>query len=89
MAARDFFAELPEKAEPDRLAGVDSSYLFDVAGEGRWLVEVRDQKVTVTENPEGERRCRVLALRRDLRPPARAAAEPDDRLHDREAQDQR
>ena len=52
MAARDFFAELPEKAEPDRLAGVDSSYLFDIAGEGRWLVEVRDQKVTVTENPE-------------------------------------
>ena len=53
MAAREFFAELPEKAEPARLAGVDSSYLFDIAGEGRWLVEVRDQKVTVTENPEG------------------------------------
>jgi putative sterol carrier protein len=52
MAARDFFAELAQKAEPARLVGVDSSYLFDVAGEGRWLVEVRDQKVTVTENPE-------------------------------------
>ncbi len=54
MAARDFFASLPEKADPAQLVGVDSSYLFDVAGEGRWLVEVRDQKVTVTENPEGE-----------------------------------
>ena len=54
MAAREFFAALPEKADPARLAGVDSSYLFDIAGEGRWLVEVRDRKVTVTENPETE-----------------------------------
>ena len=54
MSAREFFAELPQKAEPARLVGVDSSYLFDIAGEGRWLVEVRDQKVTVTENPEGD-----------------------------------
>jgi putative sterol carrier protein len=54
MAAREFFAELAEKAEPSRLEGVDSSYLFDVTGEGRWLVEVRDQKVTVTQNPAGE-----------------------------------
>jgi putative sterol carrier protein len=54
MAAREFFAALPERAEPERLVGLDSSYLFDVAGEGRWLVEVRDEKVTVTEDPEGE-----------------------------------
>ena len=54
MSAREFFAELPQKAEPERLVGVESSYLFDITGEGRWLVEVRDQKVTVTENPEGD-----------------------------------
>jgi putative sterol carrier protein len=54
MAAGEFFAALPGQADPARLVGIDSSYLFEVAGEGRWLVEVRDQKVTVTENPEGE-----------------------------------
>jgi putative sterol carrier protein len=54
MAAREFFTALPGRAEPARLAGIESSYLFDIAGEGRWLVDVRDQKVTVTENPEGE-----------------------------------
>jgi putative sterol carrier protein len=52
MTAREFFESIAAKAEPERLKGVDSSYLFDVAGEGRWLVQVRDQKVTVTENPE-------------------------------------
>jgi putative sterol carrier protein len=52
MAAREFFDSIPRKADPERLEGVDSSYLFDIAGEGRWLVQVRDQKVTVTENPD-------------------------------------
>jgi putative sterol carrier protein len=54
MSAREFFDALPGRAEPARLAGIESSYLFDIAGEGRWLVDVRDQKVTVTENPDGE-----------------------------------
>ena len=36
---------------PTKLAGVEASYLFDIAGEGRWLVEIHDGKVTVTEDP--------------------------------------
>ena len=54
MTAREFFESLPGRADPERIAGIDSSYLFDVAGEGRWLVEVRDGRVTVTEDPEGQ-----------------------------------
>jgi putative sterol carrier protein len=54
MGAREFFATIAEQADPARLAGVDSSYLFDVTGEGRWLIEVHDQKVVVSENPDGE-----------------------------------
>jgi putative sterol carrier protein len=53
VAAADFFAALPGRADPERLAGVEHSYLFDIAGEGRWLVDVRGGKVTVTEDPEG------------------------------------
>ena len=54
MGAREFFESLPGKVDPERIAGVDASYLFDVAGEGRWLVEVRDGKVAVSENPTAE-----------------------------------
>ena len=48
-----FFASLPGRADPASLAGVEHSYLFDITDKGRWLVDVRDGTVTVTENPEG------------------------------------
>jgi putative sterol carrier protein len=51
MGAREFFEALPGRVDPERIAGVDATYLFEVAGEGRWLVEVRDGSVAVTENP--------------------------------------
>jgi putative sterol carrier protein len=53
MAAKEFFDALPSRAGPEQIAGVDNSYLFDIAGEGRWLVEVRDGTVKVTEGWEG------------------------------------
>ena len=49
----EFFASLPNRADPGRLAGVDHSYLFDITDKGRWLVEVHDGTVTVTEDPQG------------------------------------
>jgi putative sterol carrier protein len=52
MNSREFFSSLEAKSDPAKLEGVESSYLFDIAGEGRWLVGVHDGKLTVTENPE-------------------------------------
>ncbi len=52
MNTREFFASLEAKSDPTKLEGVESSYLFDVAGEGRWLVDVRGGKLTVTESPK-------------------------------------
>jgi len=52
LAARSFFAGLEAKVEPDRIAGIDHSYLFDIEGEGRWLVDIRGGRLTVTESPE-------------------------------------
>jgi putative sterol carrier protein len=49
---REFFAELPEKADPARIAGIEHSYVFDVTGEGVWLIELHDGKMTITENPD-------------------------------------
>ena len=54
MTAREFFDDLPGRPDPERLRGIHHTYLFDIAGEGRWLVTVDDGNVTVDEDPESE-----------------------------------
>ena len=49
MAAQDFFDSLESRADASKLAGMSNSYLFDIEGEGQWLVDVRDGKLTVNE----------------------------------------
>ena len=49
MAAKDFFDSLPSRADASKLAGVNNSYLFDIEGEGQWLVNVADGGVNVSE----------------------------------------
>ena len=53
MAAKDFFDTLETRADESKLAGMSNSYLFDIEGEGQWLVAVADGKITVTEG-EGD-----------------------------------
>jgi len=48
LAASDFFDSLPGRADPAKLAGMSSSYLFDIEGEGQWLVNVADGAISVT-----------------------------------------
>jgi putative sterol carrier protein len=49
VAAKEFFDSLPTRVDESRIAGINNSYLFDIEGEGQWLVDVRDGKLTVTE----------------------------------------
>ena len=49
MAAKEFFDSLPAKADASKLAGMSNSYLFDIEGEGQWLVTVADGGINVTE----------------------------------------
>lgn len=49
MAAKEFFDSLPSRADASKLAGMTNSYLFDIEGEGQWLVTVADGSITVTE----------------------------------------
>jgi putative sterol carrier protein len=49
VAAKDFFDSLETRAEPSKLAGMNNSYLFDIEGEGQWLVSVQDGKLSVAE----------------------------------------
>jgi putative sterol carrier protein len=49
VAARDFFEGLESRVDESKLAGVNNSYLFDIEGEGQWLVDVKDNKLAVRE----------------------------------------
>jgi putative sterol carrier protein len=51
VSAREFFETLEARADASKIAGIDHSYLFEVHGEGEWLVEVRDGAIRVTEGP--------------------------------------
>jgi putative sterol carrier protein len=52
VSAKEFFESLESRVDPARLAGIQQSYLFDVDGEGMWLVDVRNDKLTVTEGEQ-------------------------------------
>ena len=52
MRAKEFFAELPAKVDPERIADIDAGYVFDVTGEGIWLVRLHNGTLTVTEGPD-------------------------------------
>ncbi|HVU76393.1 MAG TPA: SCP2 sterol-binding domain-containing protein [Gaiellaceae bacterium] len=49
VAAKDFFDSLSARADASKTAGMNNSYLFDIEGEGQWLVKVADGKVDVAE----------------------------------------
>jgi putative sterol carrier protein len=49
VAAQEFFDSLESRADASKLAGMNNSYLFDIEGEGQWLVEVRDGAIIVTQ----------------------------------------
>ena len=62
MAAsvKEFFEGLEASADPDKLAGVDTTYLFEVDGAGNWLVEIHDGHLHVSEG-SGEADCIISA----------------------------
>ena len=51
--AREFFEGLPARVDPEKTAGMNNSYLFDIEGAGKWVVTVDDGTVSVTEG-EGD-----------------------------------
>ena len=88
--AREFFSTLEAKSDPSKLVGIANSYLFEIAGEGRWLVDVRDGKLTVTEDPQAAADATFSMSRRDLRYKLSSRhSEPDDGVPNRQAQGQR
>ena len=46
---QEFFDGLTARADAEKTAGMNNSYLFDIEGAGQWLVAVNDGAVSVTE----------------------------------------
>jgi putative sterol carrier protein len=46
---QEFFDTLPTRVSPDRIAGMNNTYVFDIDGAGTWTVAIADGSITVTE----------------------------------------
>ena len=46
---QEFFEALPSRVTPDRIEGMNNTYVFDIEGAGVWTVTVADGAVTVSE----------------------------------------
>jgi putative sterol carrier protein len=51
-SAREFFESLESRVDESKTAGMSNSYLFDIQGAGKWKVDVKDGKVSVSEGGE-------------------------------------
>ena len=50
--AQEFFEALPSRVTPDRIEGMNNTYVFDIEGAGTWTVKVADGAVTVADGAE-------------------------------------
>jgi putative sterol carrier protein len=50
--AQEFFDALPSRVSPDRIEGMNNTYVFDIEGAGTWTVKVADGAVAVTDGAE-------------------------------------
>src|ERR671938_82754 len=51
-SVREFFDGLPSRVDAGKTQGMNNSYLFDIDGAGKWVVDVRDGQVGVQEGGE-------------------------------------
>ena len=56
----EFFGGLEAKADADKLADVNTTYLFEIDGAGEWLVAIHDGHLHVDEGT-GDADCIVAA----------------------------
>jgi putative sterol carrier protein len=48
-SVQEFFDGLAARADAEKTAGMNNSYLFDIEGAGQWVVAVNDGAVSVSE----------------------------------------
>jgi putative sterol carrier protein len=50
----EFFEGLSSRADPDKIAGVNNTYRFDIDDAGSWTVDVQDGNVNVAQDGDAE-----------------------------------
>jgi putative sterol carrier protein len=58
--AREFFDALPTRVSPERIEGMNNTYVFDIEGAGVWTVAIADGAVSVSEGA-GDADCTFSA----------------------------
>ena len=48
-SVQEFFEGLSARVTPDRIAGMNNTYVFDIEGAGTWTVAIADGTIQVTE----------------------------------------
>ena len=54
QSVSEFFDLLPARVDGSKIAGMTNTYRFDVEGAGSWTVDVRDGKVSVTQDGDAD-----------------------------------
>ena len=60
-SAQEFFAGLPTRVAPERIAGMNNTYVFDIEGAGTWTVALADGSLTVSEGASSSADCTISA----------------------------
>jgi putative sterol carrier protein len=50
-SVQEFFEGLPGRVSPDRIEGMNNTYVFEIEGAGTWTVAIADGAIEVTEGP--------------------------------------
>lgn len=56
-----FFATLPSRIDPARVAGIDTVFAFDIAGAGGWTVRLAGGEPRVDDGIAPDATCTIVA----------------------------
>lgn len=68
MTAKEFLINLPSKVRPEALEGLETTFHFDISGDGggQVTIYVKDGKCIAEEGLQGDAKCVVSAQEENL-----------------------
>ena len=60
-SAQEFFDGLPARVSPERIAGMNNTYVFEIEGAGTWTVALADGSLRVNEGAAAGADCTISA----------------------------
>jgi putative sterol carrier protein len=59
-SVQEFFEGLPDRVTPDKIEGMNNTYVFEIEGAGTWTVAIADGAIDVSEGA-GDADCTFSA----------------------------